>query len=352
MSIGSVMTRRSSSSPRSTDSSPAPESRPRSTTSLGSRQCETTATHLLHAALRERLAPTSARRVPPSARTSCASTSPTVPHSPRRRSRTSATGSTSGSRRAIGFGRSRCPAARLSGSGPWPCSEKYGDWVRVIEVEGVSRELCGGTHVPNTAAVGIFAIVSEGSSAANVRRIEALTGPAAIDWFRSRSSELGEVGRILGSDQDPVAAARRAAERLAELEEQTRKAGAADLSRKAEEMAASGHRIGGITVFVGRGHGADQRELLELADRIKSRAGEAAVVLGGTADGKVALVANFSNGVVEKALGRRRDPRGRADRGRRRRRTGQRRSGGRSGRSQARRGARRRSAAIETRLAR
>src|SRR5215204_6502060 len=118
--------------------------------------------------------------------------------------------------------------------------EKYGDWVRVIEVEDVSRELCGGTHVLNTAAIGIFAIASEGSSAANVRRIEALTGPAAIDWFRSRSRDLSEVGRILGAEQDPVGGARRLTERLAELEETTRKAGSADLSVKAEEMAATG----------------------------------------------------------------------------------------------------------------
>ena len=95
--------------------------------------------------------------------------------------------------------------------------EKYGEWVRVVEVEDVSRELCGGTHVANTAEVGIFTIVSEGSSAANVRRIEALTGPAAIDWFRDRGAELREAGELLGSPQDPLGGARRAAEQLASL---------------------------------------------------------------------------------------------------------------------------------------
>ncbi len=93
--------------------------------------------------------------------------------------------------------------------------EKYGEWVRVVEVDGVSRELCGGTHVANTAEVGIFKIVSEGSSAANVRRIEALSGPAAIDWFREREAQLREAGELLGSPQDPLAGARRAAERCA-----------------------------------------------------------------------------------------------------------------------------------------
>ncbi|MGE5747874.1 MAG: alanine--tRNA ligase [Solirubrobacterales bacterium] len=182
--------------------------------------------------------------------------------------------------------------------------EKYGDWVRVVEVEGVSRELCGGTHVLNTAAIGIFAISSEGSSAANVRRIEALTGPAAIDWFRARSRALSEVGRIVGSEQDPAGGARRLAERVAELEKETKKAGSADLSKKAEEIAASGQKIGGITVFVGHAQGADQRALLELADRIKSRAGEAAVVLGGAepGEGKVALVASFSKDVVDRGI--------------------------------------------------
>jgi alanyl-tRNA synthetase len=180
--------------------------------------------------------------------------------------------------------------------------EKYGDWVRVIEVEGVSRELCGGTHVANTAEIGVFEIVSEGSSAANVRRIEAVTGPAAVDWFRERSRVLGEVGRLLGSDQDPRAGARRLKRQLQQLEEDARRAGSEDLSAKAEEIAAAGHKIEGITVFVGRGGDADQHSLLDLADRIKSRAGDAAVVLGGAADGKVALVASFSDAVVKRGL--------------------------------------------------
>ena len=81
--------------------------------------------------------------------------------------------------------------------------EKYGEWVRVVEVDGVSRELCGGTHVANTAEIGIFKIVSEGSSAANVRRIEAITGPAAIDWFRDREADLRETGELLGNAAGP-----------------------------------------------------------------------------------------------------------------------------------------------------
>ena len=180
--------------------------------------------------------------------------------------------------------------------------EKYGDWVRVVEVDGVSRELCGGTHVANTAEVGIFALVSEGSSAANVRRIEALTGPAAIDWYRSRSDELTEAGALLGSPRDPLSAARRAAERLAELERAADEAGREEAGAEAERLGEVGEEIAGIKVVVDESPGADQRAMLDLADRIKQRLGDAAVVLGGTDDGKVALVASFTRSAVDRGL--------------------------------------------------
>jgi alanyl-tRNA synthetase len=169
-------------------------------------------------------------------------------------------------------------------------------------VEEVSRELCGGTHVHNTGEVGIFAIVSEGSSAANVRRIEALTGPAAIDYFRQRSDDLLAAGALLGSERDPLAAARRAAERLGELEGRVAELGRKEAGEEAETLVAGAEDVGGIKVVAARAHGADQRELLDLADRVKQKLGEAAVVLGGTDDGKVALVAGFTPGAIERGL--------------------------------------------------
>ena len=71
--------------------------------------------------------------------------------------------------------------------------EKYGDWVRMVDVEGVSRELCGGTHVGSTAEVGLFHVTHETSSASNVRRIEALTAEGGIEEFRRRTEEMREL---------------------------------------------------------------------------------------------------------------------------------------------------------------
>ncbi len=181
--------------------------------------------------------------------------------------------------------------------------EKYGDWVRVVEVAGVSRELCGGTHVANTAEVGIFKVVSEGSSAANVRRVECLTGPAAIDWFRGQSATLDEVGTLLGTPRDPLAGARRAGERLAELERAvSRDAERRDAGRAEALLDERGEEIDGIRVVVTSGPAPDQRTLLDLADRLKARLGEAAVVIGAHDDGRIAVVASFTPRAIERGL--------------------------------------------------
>jgi len=181
--------------------------------------------------------------------------------------------------------------------------EKYGEWVRVVEIDGVSRELCGGTHVANTAEIGVFKLTAEGSSAANVRRIEAITGPAATDYFRERDGDLREIGELLGNPQDPLAAARRAAEQLKEASAGAQKAQGQALGEEAKRLGATASELGGVQVLVAATEVADQKALLDVANRIQSSLGDPVVqLLGGGAEDKVALVALASPGAVEKGL--------------------------------------------------
>jgi alanyl-tRNA synthetase len=185
--------------------------------------------------------------------------------------------------------------------------EKYGEWVRVVEVDAVSRELCGGTHVANTGEVGIFKITSEGSSAANVRRVEAITGPAAIDFFREREAQLREAGETLGNAQDPLAAARRAAERLKEAGAGAEKAQREQLGVEADALAERAEDLPGggrlVAAVVEASLQASPKQLLDLANRVQSKLGQpSAVVLGGEFGGKAGLVALVSKDAVERGL--------------------------------------------------
>jgi alanyl-tRNA synthetase len=156
--------------------------------------------------------------------------------------------------------------------------EKYGDEVRVVEVNGVSRELCGGTHVRSTAEVGSFVILSESSVGAGARRIEAVTSGDAFALLASRAHEAEELRA-----------------ELAELRKEARtKPVVADVPEPEVKL------VNGVNVIAESVKGADAEALLELSDRFKQRHAPAAVVLGATEDGKVHLVANFDPSVAER----------------------------------------------------
>jgi alanyl-tRNA synthetase len=177
--------------------------------------------------------------------------------------------------------------------------EKYGDVVRMVEIEGVSRELCGGTHTATSAEVGLFDLLSETSSASNVRRVEAVTGPGGIDLFRHRSKLLQELSSLLRVPEPEVVAA---VEKLqAELRE-AHKRPRQDDRAQAEALVAKANEVHGIWVITDVVDAPDARALLELSDRVKQSLGDSAVVLGTAVDGRVHLVANFAQPAVERGL--------------------------------------------------
>jgi alanyl-tRNA synthetase len=181
--------------------------------------------------------------------------------------------------------------------------EKYGDEVRVVEVEAVSRELCGGTHVATTSEIGVFKILSEGSSAANVRRIEAVTGPAGVKLFRDRDSALTRIAGLLRTrPEDAERAVEAQLARQAELERERKSGGAGRLEELAASLAGQATEVGGVKVIAARCDAGGADELRELSDRLKSSLGEAAVVLGAAENGRPVMVASFTGGVVERGL--------------------------------------------------
>ena len=181
--------------------------------------------------------------------------------------------------------------------------EKYGEYVRVIEVGDFSRELCGGTHVSSTAQIGAFKIVSESSVGANLRRIEAITSRAAIDFFRSRETLLAGVAQGLKVEPErlPVAIAAMEAE-LDELRKLKQAATADKVAAAAAALAAEAIRAGGVNVITRLVDAASADEMLELSDQLRQRLAPAAVVLAAVMEGKVGLVANFSDQAVEKGV--------------------------------------------------
>ncbi len=186
--------------------------------------------------------------------------------------------------------------------------EKYGDVVRMVQIgEGeYSRELCGGTHVRSTAEIGLFRIQSETSSAANVRRIEALTGPAAVELLRAHDRLLGEIASALRTrpEDAPETVRAREGERK-ELEKALKSdrglgngGGGIDIDSLVEQVR-DGGEAGVLAQSV---EVPDAKALLEVLDRVKGRLPNAAILLGTAADGRVHLVASVPPALVRRGV--------------------------------------------------
>ena len=179
--------------------------------------------------------------------------------------------------------------------------EKYGDRVRVVRVGDFSQELCGGTHLGNTAYVGLFKLVSESGVAAGVRRIEAVTGEGAYQLVREREKELVETASAVKSPD-----LKSVAERVKKLSEDNR-----GLKKEVRELKGRAvgvnpletgrlKAIGGISVLSWQEDDKDMEELRAMGDMLRDRVGSGVVVLGSAKDGKVSLVCMVTKDLLDR----------------------------------------------------
>ncbi|MEX2203446.1 MAG: alanine--tRNA ligase [Actinomycetota bacterium] len=183
--------------------------------------------------------------------------------------------------------------------------EKYGDFVRVVEVGDYSIELCGGTHVHHTGHIGTVRILHEGSIGAGMRRVEAVVGAEALREINAEREWLRAVAEALGTDPKNAAErARQLFERVKRLESEQGKKDKDELKRAAEHLASRAEVVGGVQLVAAQHDGpADELRLLaqDVANRLDGQGG-AAVVLGNAKGGKAILVAASSNGLVDRGV--------------------------------------------------
>lgn len=191
-------------------------------------------------------------------------------------------------------------AARASGAMAL-FGEKYDDRVRVLQMGDFSTELCGGTHAARTGDIGLFRITSESGTAAGVRRIEAVTGEGAIAMLHAQSDQLSDIAQLLKGDSHNLGEKVRAAlertrqleKELQQLKEQAAAQESANLSSKAEE-------INGVKLLVSELAGVEPKMLRTMVDDLKNQLGSTVVVLATVADGKVSLIAGVSKDVSDR----------------------------------------------------
>lgn len=179
--------------------------------------------------------------------------------------------------------------------------EKYGEHVRVLKMGDYSTELCGGTHVNRTGDIGLFKITSEGGVSAGVRRIEAVTGQGALDYVDAEEARLAEAADLLGgSAADVVEKIRALGQRQKQLERELEAVKAKVAAGATADLSGQAVEVAGVKVLAARLEGFDAKALRDAVDRLKQQLGNAVIVLAGAQDGKAALVAGVNGSAMGK----------------------------------------------------
>jgi alanyl-tRNA synthetase len=181
--------------------------------------------------------------------------------------------------------------------------EKYGEFVRVLEIDDFSRELCGGTHVSSTSQIGLFRISASQSVGANTRRIEAITSAAAIEHFRELERSWDLMAATLGvrSERVPVAVGK-LADQVGELQKKLRAAESGERKDRAGELLEQALEVNGVTVVAASPQMDAADELLALADELRARRPDAVLLLMAEVDGRAAAVVAAADAAVGRGL--------------------------------------------------
>ncbi len=173
--------------------------------------------------------------------------------------------------------------------------EKYGEQVRVVSVPGFSRELCGGTHVQRTGDIGLCKVVYEGSISAGVRRIEAITGETALRQYQYSTGALRRVADLLrASEPELIEHVERMLAQEQALKKQVQQLKSREASAKVKQLLSGQHP------YVFRMDGMDREQMRAMADELRNQKGSAVVVLASADDGNVAIVAAVSKDLTNK----------------------------------------------------
>ncbi|MDD6383443.1 MAG: alanine--tRNA ligase [Selenomonadaceae bacterium] len=182
-------------------------------------------------------------------------------------------------------------------------SEKYGDVVRVVSVPGFSKELCAGSHVKNVGQIGMFKIISETGVASGVRRIEAITGQAALDYVNGKLAVLSQTaGKLKTKEDDVVAAVEKLQAENKDMAVKLAEVAAMQEKADAQQLVAGVQEVAGVSVIAGKANVENMDGLREVADLTLGKLESGVVVLACVNDDKVNLVVKASKDVVKKGI--------------------------------------------------